>query len=105
MSNAHASKQHGLTTMNTTRPKSNVHKREQKHKSVAKKRAIMEQRRLALLGKAAPVAPKKEAPVKAAPAVEKPAKSLAKASTTTEKPAKKPASPRKPRAKKATPAA
>ena len=90
--------------MNITRPKSNVHKRERKHKSVARKMAIMEQRRLALLGKTAPVktvAPKKETPV-----AEKPAKTPVKKAAAKKPVASAPAARvRKPRAKKAAPAA
>lgn len=96
MSNAHASKQHGLTTMNTTRPKSLLRRRNNKHRSVARKIVIMEQRRLAAMGKTAPV----KAAIKVeAPAAEKPVKAPAK-KVATKTAVKKPAAPRKPRAKK-----
>ena len=94
MSNAHASKQHGLTTMNTTRPKSLLRRRNNKHRSVARKIVIQEQRRLAAKGK---VAPAKVTTVKIeTPVAEKPVKKVA-----TKTAVKKPAAPRKPRAKKA----
>jgi len=88
MSNAHASKQHGLTTMNTTRPKSLLRRRNNKHRSVARKQAIIDQRRLGTTAKVTTV--KIEAPV-----AEKPVKKVA-----TKTAVKKPAAPRKPRAKK-----
>ena len=44
MTNKHASKQHGITTHKITRPKSKLTNRNNKHKSVAKKSKIIEQR-------------------------------------------------------------
>jgi len=91
MSNAHASKQHGLTTMNTTRPKSLLRRRNNKHRSVARKQAIIDQRRLGVTAKTTTVKIDTAAPA----AVKAPAKKVA-AKTAV----KKPSAPRKPRAKK-----
>lgn len=90
MSNAHASKQHGLTTMNTTRPKSLLRRRNNKHRSVARKQAIMDQRKLGVTAKTTTVKIEAPAPVK---------KVTVKTEAKTA--VKKPAAPRKPRAKKA----
>jgi len=78
MTNAHASKQHGVTTHNTTRPKSKLRKRNNKHRSVARKAEIIAQRRAAVKGGkvAAPVVAKVTAKV-AAPAKKAPAKKAA----------------------------
>ncbi|MBT3704430.1 hypothetical protein HOG17_01465 [Candidatus Peregrinibacteria bacterium] len=45
MTNKHASKQHGAAMHNEQRPKSKLRKRNNKHKSVAKKAEIIAQRR------------------------------------------------------------
>lgn len=47
MTNKHASKQHGAAMVNDQRPKSKLRKRVNKHRSVAKKAAIIEERRTA----------------------------------------------------------
>jgi hypothetical protein len=66
MTNKHASKQHGAAMHNEQRPKSKLRKRNNKHRSVARKSEIIEERR------AADKAPaKKVAPTKAPAAAEK----------------------------------
>ena len=85
MTNAHASKQHGVTTHNTTRPKSKLRKRLNKHRSVSRKMEIIMQRRAAKKGsvatpaKAAPVAPKTvvKKPAEKKPATKKTIKKVA----------------------------
>ena len=42
MSNKHINHQHGLTTMNATRPKSKVHKRANKAAAKARKAPLLE---------------------------------------------------------------
>jgi len=62
MTNKHASKQHGAAMHNEQRPKSKLRKRNNKHRSVARKAEIIEKRRAA-----------DKAPVKETPKAEKPA--------------------------------
>lgn len=96
MSNKHTTQQHGCTTVNTTRPKSKLRKRNNKHKSVALKMAIIEKRReeiRKLKSSDKPVA------VASAP---KAAPKAGKAATTTKKaPTKKPAAKKPTKAPKA----
>jgi len=66
MSNKHASKQHGAAQVNEQRPKSKLRKRNNKHRSVAKKMEIIEERRAADKAPAKKAEPKKEAPAKEA---------------------------------------
>jgi len=79
--------------MNTTRPKSSIYKRENKHRSVARKIVIMEERKLAMKalskGQKLPVKPvtetKKAAPAKAT-ATKAPAKKAAEKKPAVKKP-------------------
>jgi hypothetical protein len=63
MTNKHASKQHGAAMHNEQRPKSKLRKRNNKHKSVARKAEVIAQRRSAATQS---VAPKKTEPKKTA---------------------------------------
>jgi hypothetical protein len=74
MSNAHVNHQHGLTTMNATRPKSKLHKRRNKAKGKEKKAVL-----LAELKKAIAEAKQKNA------GLTKPAKSTKKTAAVAEK--------------------
>ena len=93
MSNKHINHQHGLHTMNASRPKSKLRKRANKAKAKLRKAPLLAALHEARYGK-------KDAKVKAAPRVRKEAKKLQNRPSTTRKP-KKAAAVAKSAAKKA----
>lgn len=81
MSNKHINHQHGLHTMNASRPKSKLRKRANKAKAKLRKAPLLAALHEARYGK-------KDAKVKAAPRVRKEAKKLMNRPSKTRKPKK-----------------